>query len=459
MLFMTPRHQRARTVSRAVAASLVAATTFAGPAALAVTPKSPASGTATPTVKHTPRPVVSPFTGPLTVPCAPSAAAHPSPEITTPPSSQPTIAPEGPIGGPLMGTSGTAVQSAPGVPSVPNITASSWVIADADTGEILAAKDPHGLYRPASTLKTLTAVTLIPRLDPCQVYVASYKDAQTECTCVPVNGGVAYRVKMLLTGMLVVSGNDAANALAGAYGGIGKTVAAMNAEAKYLKAYDTTAGTPSGLDAPNERSSAYDLALIGRAGLAMPDFRAYVGTRHAQWTMPKGTTETLITHDHLLANYAGAIGIKNGFTLAAQATFIGAATRGGHTIIATLMHSTVGTQVWREDAALLDWGFAAEGKVTPVGQLVSPDGPPMPSALASGSASGAAAATTSPAPKSSVLKEVVTASNNRKASTSGVSVAIPLSIAAALAVGAVLVLTTMQRRRRRLARVERALRF
>ncbi|MDX6227410.1 MAG: hypothetical protein QOI76_800 [Frankiales bacterium] len=459
MLLTTPHHLRARTVSRALAASLVAAATFAGPAALAATTTSPASVKSKPTVTHSPRPVVSPFTGPLSVPCAPSAAAHPSPEITAPPSSQPTTATSGPIGGAMMGSRGIAVQSAPGVPSVPNITASSWVVADADTGEILAAKDPHGLYRPASTLKALTAVTLIPRLDPCQIYVASYKDAQTECTCVPVNGGVAYRVKMLLTGMLVVSGNDAANAVAGAYGGIGKTVAAMNAEAKYLKAYDTTAGTPSGLDAPNERSSAYDLALIGRAGLAMPDFRGYVGTRHAEWTMPKGKTELLITHDHLLANYAGAIGIKNGFTVAAQATFIGAATRGGHTIIATLMHSTVGTQVWREDAALLDWGFAADGKVTPVGQLVSPDLPPAPSASASAPASTGAAMTSGAAPTTSVLQEVVKASNSHNASASGVSAAIPLSIAAVLAVGAALVLATLQRRRRRQARAERALRF
>ena len=153
---------------------------------------------------------------------------------------------------------------------------------------------------------------------------------------------------------------------------MGKTVAAMNAEAKYLKAYDTVAGTPSGLDTPSERSSAYDLALIAREGLSMPDFRGYVGTRHAQWTMPHGQAQTLITHDHLLANYDGAIGVKNGYTVAAQATFIGAATRNGHTLIATLMHSTVGPQVWREDAALLDWGFAALGKVQPVGQLRLP---------------------------------------------------------------------------------------
>jgi serine-type D-Ala-D-Ala carboxypeptidase (penicillin-binding protein 5/6) len=472
--FLSPSPQRrsaalALTVALSVLAwpGLANAATSATPGATVTSPTtspsvSVSSGSLSPSPSHTPKPVVSPFAGPLATPCPPAADTHPTPAVTDPPSSVPTTPADGPIGGPEMGSTGIVVTGGAGVPPVPDITASSWVIADADTGEILAAKDPHGLYRPASTLKTLTAVTLIPRLDPCAIYVAKNADLHAECTCAGVVDGVAYRVKMLLTGMLVVSGNDAADTLAGAYGGIGKTVAAMNAEAKYLKAYDTTAGTPSGLDTPTERSSAYDLALIARAGLAMPDFRGYVGTRHAQFTLPKGGTQTLITHDKLLANYNGAIGIKNGYTLAAQATYIGAATRGGHTIIATLMHSTVGTAVWHEAAALMDWGFAAEGKATPVGQLVDPDLPPLPSAPAS-SASSAAAVVTSTSTSSAaalVAKTTVKAIAARKASTAGGSVAVPVTVAVALVVIASAVLTSLQRRRRRrMSTLERALRF
>ena len=281
-------------------------------------------------------------------------------------------------------------------------------MADADTGEILGAKDPHGRYLPASTLKTLTAVTLIPRLDPCQIYTPTAADLHAECTCVGVAAGVAYRIRMLFTGMLIYSGNDAANTLAGAYGGVDKTVAAMNAEAHYLKAYDTQAGTPSGLDTPGERSSAYDLALIARAGLAMPDFASYVSTRHVLFPVAKdGKTETKFTHVKLLPNYDGAIGIKNGFTVAAQATYVGAATRNGHTIIATLMHSTVGTAVWHEDAALLDWGFAAIGKATPVGQLVDPDQPPAPSSAASAAAGTTTSAGEPPPPRTAARPAVI----------------------------------------------------
>ena len=447
-----------------LAAVLTAAMTLTAWPALAASPTAPATptsqGSLSPSPSHTPNPVVSPFRGPLTEPCPAAADEHPTAAVTDPPSSQPTTPPDGPVGGPAMDGSGVIVGA--GAPTAPNITAASWVVADADTGQILGAKDPHGRFLPASTLKTLTAVTLIPRLDPCAIYTATPADLHAECTCAGVAAGTAYRIKMLFTAMLIYSGNDAANTLAGAYGGIDKTVAAMNAEAHYLKAYDTNAGTPSGLDTPGERSSAYDLALIARAGLAMPDFASYVSTRHVLFTMPKGKTQTLFTHVKLLPNYDGAIGVKNGFTVAAQATYVGAATRGGHTIIATLMHSTVGTAVWHEDAALLDWGFAAEGKATPVGQLVEPDLPPAPTTAASTPASSAAgAAATSSSAAAVITKETVAAIASRKASsTGGASVAVPLTVAVVVVVLAVAAFLSLQRRRRRRSMtIERALRF
>ena len=429
--------------------------------AVAATPSPTGSPSLSPSPAKTPNPVVSPFRGPLATPCAPTAAASPSPALTGPPTSQPTTPADGPVGGPDLGTTGIVVGT--GAPAAPDITASSWVVADATTGEILGAKDPHGQFLPASTLKTLTAVTLIPRLDPCQIYTATAADAHVECTCAGVAAGTSYRIRMLFTAMLIYSGNDAANTLAGAYGGVDKTVTAMNDEAHYLKAYDTNAGTPSGLDTPGEHSSAYDLALIARAGLAMPDFASYVSTRHVLFTMPKGKTQTLFTHVKLLPNYDGAIGVKNGFTVAAQATYIGAATRNGHTIIATLMHSTVGTAVWHEDAALLDWGFAAIGKTTPVGQLVDPDQPPLPSAPAtSGAATTSAAVTTthSSAAEAVATKETVNAASVRKASSAGTSVAVPITVAIVVVVAAAMAFVLLARRRRGRAKtIEEALRL
>lgn len=279
-----------------------------------------------------------------------------------------------PVGGPLLKGSGVVERALAGAPALPtDLTSSSWLVADLDTGEVLAAKAPHARYLPASTLKTLTAVTLIPRLDPNQLVKCTYNDAVVDGSKVGLVPGMSYTVRKLLTAMLVVSGNDAADALAGAAGGIGKTVRLMNAEATHLQAYDTFARTPSGLDGPGETTSAYDLALIARAGLQMPDFRNYVGTVSSTVPAPHHKHFQIYTHNRLLTTYRGDIGVKNGYTVAANATYVGAATRNGHTILITLMHAQ--PYFWDEARSLLDWGFAARGKVDPVGTLVDPQQP------------------------------------------------------------------------------------
>ena len=145
----------------------------------------------------------------------------------------------------------------------------------------------------------------------------------------------------------------------------------MNAEARRLGATGTVAVNPSGLDAPGQRSTPYDLALFGRAGLALPDFRRYIATRHSTVPGVNGKTIDIQSHDKLLFNYPGAIGIKNGYTVAAKATYIGAATRDGRTLIVTVMHAQ--PRIWPEVAALLDWGFAAQkAGIAPVGRLANP---------------------------------------------------------------------------------------
>jgi D-alanyl-D-alanine carboxypeptidase (penicillin-binding protein 5/6) len=200
----------------------------------------------------------------------------------------------------------------------------------------------------------------------------TWDDVNVEGSKVGLVASVRYPVSELFTSMLVVSGNDAALALATANGGLGKTVHEMNLEAQRLQAHDTVAVNDNGLDARGQHSSAYDLALIARAAMQLPDFRGYVATKHAHIRGAKPHTAIAISsHDKLLYNYPGAIGIKNGYTVAARATFVGAATRGGHTLVVTLMRTN--PRYWPEAAALLDWGFKATAAgVPPVGQLVDP---------------------------------------------------------------------------------------
>ncbi|MEP6651268.1 MAG: hypothetical protein ABJA74_15370, partial [Lapillicoccus sp.] len=172
-------------------------------------------------------------------------------------------------------------------------------------------------------------------------------------------------------------GNDTAYALADAYGGRDKTIAAMNAKAGQLGAWDTIAVDPSGLDTPGQRSSAYDLALLGRAVMQLPAYRQVAATM--RYTFPGGTDRTgkafppfeIQNHNTLLQNYAGTIGVKNGFTTGARNTFIGAVTRGGRTLLITQMGGTA-VPSWVRQAALLDWAFANGSRLRPVGTLVAP---------------------------------------------------------------------------------------
>ncbi|WP_246609729.1 D-alanyl-D-alanine carboxypeptidase family protein [Nonomuraea rhizosphaerae] len=276
-------------------------------------------------------------------------------------------APTTPVGGDLLGSRGLVKPT--GIKAPPKTKATSYVIADLETGEVLAAKDPHGRYLPASTLKTLTALTLIPKLDKNLKVKPSRKAVNQEGTAVGLTTKPIYKVEDLFKALMMSSGNDAAMALAEANGSLSKTMSDMNAEARRLQANDTVAKTPSGLDKPGQSSSAYDLALIARAGLSDPDFRRYISTKTARFPAPKKWYE-ISNHNKLLWRYKGMIGVKNGWTSKAQGSFVGAATRGGHTVIVTIMRHD--GYFWDEVCDLLDWGFRARGKVTAVGRLVEP---------------------------------------------------------------------------------------
>jgi D-alanyl-D-alanine carboxypeptidase (penicillin-binding protein 5/6) len=276
------------------------------------------------------------------------------------------------IGGAALASTGL-VLDAPGATALPKLSAGSFLLADLDTGDVLAARNPHGHLRPASTLKVLTAVTVLPRLDPAAVYRARWDDANTEGSRVGIVPDATYTIHQIFQGMFLMSGNDAASALANAAGGQRATVARMNKMAKSLGALDTSVRNPSGLDAPGQYTSAYDLALFARAGLARQDFRDYVTTVRAQFPgkMPKHgkarKSFAIYTQDRLLLNYHGAIGVKTGWTTKARGTFIGAATRNGHTLVATVLHTKFAS--WTESRALLAWGFANIDKARPVGSL------------------------------------------------------------------------------------------
>ena len=302
---------------------------------------------------------------------APAAVAAPAEDPPPPPAA---------VGGDRLGLAGVQISPQPDAPALPgDLSGKSWIVADATTGEVLAANNPHLRLPPASTLKILFADTVLPKFDRATVHRVTANELTglgAGSSLVGIKEDLDYRVEDLWRGVFLSSGNDAVHVLAHMNGGVEQTVAQMQDRADALQARDTHVISPDGYDQDGQLSSAYDLTLFARAGLRNPDFRAYCATRDAQFpgAVDKKTGQRgsfgIANTDRLLGKYQGLIGVKNGFTTNAGSTFVGAAERGGRTLLVTVMHPTTYQKVYDETAALLDWGFAAADKVTPVGQLV-----------------------------------------------------------------------------------------
>jgi D-alanyl-D-alanine carboxypeptidase (penicillin-binding protein 5/6) len=349
---------------------------------------------------------------PTTVPAPTVDPTAPTP-TSPPPGGPPTgSAPDGStVGGPALRTRSVVLPD--GAPPVPaTVTAPGWLVADLGTGAVLGARDPHGRYYPASTLKTLTLLTLAHRLPADEVVTATRDDEDVEGTRVGLVDGGQYPVSLLFQALVLGSGNDVANALARANGGTAGTVAQMNRTARTLGAYDTVAGTVSGLDVAGQGSSPYDLALIFRQLLADPVTAAVLATSKIQIPPEAGKPGFQVDNeDPLLGSYAGDLGGKNGFTDAARHTFVTAAERGGRRLVVTLMGAErqPGVTEYAQAAQLLDWGFSVPAGSTGVGRLVTAAdlttaAPTSPAAAAQPGQKAASAS----APSSSVNRVMLT---------------------------------------------------
>jgi D-alanyl-D-alanine carboxypeptidase (penicillin-binding protein 5/6) len=303
------------------------------------------------------------------------------------------------VGGDAL--SGCGIVAAPGTPPVPNdISADAWVVADLDSGDVIAAKDPHGRHRPASIIKVLLAMAAINELDLNKPVAGTVEDANAEGTRVGVDVGGSYTIYQLLHGLLMHSGNDAAHALAMQLGGVDTALQKINTLAGKVGARDTRAATPSGLDGPGMSTSAYDMGLFYRYAWQNPTFADIVATRAFEFPghpvrpdVPNDTDHpgyTLENDNQLLYNYPGALGGKTGYTDDAGQTFVGAANRDGRRLVAVLLHGTrLPIPPWQQAAHLLDYGFATP-RDTRVGMLVAPDpslvAPKVPDGLNSAAA-------------------------------------------------------------------------
>ncbi|MFI6983588.1 D-alanyl-D-alanine carboxypeptidase family protein [Embleya sp. NPDC050154] len=279
------------------------------------------------------------------------------------------------LGGPRLAQPGVQSDLPPGAPPLPAVEGWAWVVADADSGKILAAKNPHWKLPPASTLKMLFADTVLPKIDrntTYQVTPADLRNLGEGSSLVGIKENETYKVEDLWRGVFLRSGNDAVRVLCAMNGGVPATVQQMNERAKQLQAGDTNVVSPDGYDAPGQVSSAYDLALFAREGLKNNDFRSYASTRVADFPGVAGAKFQIQNTNTMLGQYPGMIGVKNGYTTNAGNTFVGGAQRGGKTLLVSLMHVEGKGKTYEDTGKLLDWGFAALAQAKPIGALVDP---------------------------------------------------------------------------------------
>lgn len=316
---------------------------------------------------------------PVEIPC-PVAELDPPPVRPEQPEPPPYRPGERSLGGAALASAGLVVpEEAPAVPE--DLSATSWLVADLDSGEVLGGCGPHAYGIPASTQKLLLAAALLDRIDPELVVEVTEEDMDFEpgSSAVGLLLGGRYQVETLWLGLLLNSGNDAANVLArlgGGPDGVAGGLRLMNEEARRLGAFQTHAATPSGLDGPGQFTSAYDLALIARPLFDRSDFLRYVQTERAQIPPqppqdPRGFQ--IQNQNRLLDRYPGALGGKTGYTDLARHSFVGAAQRDGRRLVVTLLGAERRpVPGWEQGAALLDWGFSVPAGAS-VGQLVDPE--------------------------------------------------------------------------------------
>jgi D-alanyl-D-alanine carboxypeptidase (penicillin-binding protein 5/6) len=251
------------------------------------------------------------------------------------------------------------------------------ILVDIDTHQILWQRNPHQEVPPASTMKLLTSMVVLENYNP-ERRITATPDAlfaASDETVMHIDPGETLTVRELMTGLLMVSANDAANVLATDTVGMQKFVGAMNAQASAIGLKDTHATSPVGLDDPDMYSSAYDLALLATLDYEhWPLFRELVDTQ--QTVLPASADHgafELTNVNLLLTMYPPAVGIKTGYTGYAGDCLVGMAVRDGHRLISVLL----GMQAYpfAQSRTLLDWGFTQEGLPS---QLPPPTPTPAP---------------------------------------------------------------------------------
>ena len=248
----------------------------------------------------------------------------------------------------------------PALAAAPAVEAEAAVLMSASDKQVLYAKNPDGIMYPASTTKIMTLITALENGDLTSTVVVSPGAASCDGSSLDLRAGDRITLKEILYGMMMVSGNDAAEAVAEHVGGsIPAFVQLMNDKAEKIGATRTSFSNPHGLPDPyNHYTTARDLALITVYGMKLPLFADIVS--HTQYDVHFLNRKVMHTENtnRLLKTYPGANGVKTGFTNDAGDCLVAAAKRKNVQLIAVILNDD---NRWEDAASLLDYGFQQLG--------------------------------------------------------------------------------------------------
>ncbi len=260
-----------------------------------------------------------------------------------------------------------------------NTSAKAAVVINGFTGEVLYSQNSSARLPMASTTKIMTALLLCELGgDLTKTIVTTREMVTVEGSSMGLQIGDTVSYHDLLYGLMLASGNDAANTVAIAIAGsVHNFVELMNKRAKQMGLKDTNFVTPSGLDADDHYTTAYELALIAKEALANPIFAKAAASQSARLCYGNPPyNRTLTNHNKLLKKYDDIVGVKTGFTKKSGRCLVSAAQKDGKLIIAVTLNDS---NDWCDHRALLDIGLSLVDT-----QIFSPVKNIIPISLANG---------------------------------------------------------------------------
>ncbi|OOM11860.1 D-alanyl-D-alanine carboxypeptidase family protein [Clostridium saccharobutylicum] len=247
----------------------------------------------------------------------------------------------------------------------PSINAAGCALIDASSGQMLYGKNENTQYEPASTTKVMTALIV---LEKCKLNdeVTIQQDVDREDgTRIGLKKGDVLTVHELLLGLLLDSGNDAADALAyHVSGSIDEFAKLMNAKAKELGATNTNFKNPSGLPDPQHLTTPHDLALFLREAVNNQDF-IKISTTSSYTIAMRNDPQRIINlyNKNYMINksskfyYPNALCGKNGYTIKANQTYVASAKKDDHILVASFLYAVDKNQNFEDMKTVFDYGF------------------------------------------------------------------------------------------------------